>query len=817
MPLVFHGVGLTIEMLAIDGRELSETEYDYRDGLLTIHSVPERFEFSSRVCIQPEANTSLEGLYRSRTMYCTQCEAEGFRKITFYPDRPDVLSVFTVSVEAGLDLCPVLLSNGNLQSSEVLENGRHRAIWHDPHPKPSYLFALVAGDLACVRDSFTTQSGKSVALHMYVEEKDLGYCDYAIDALKRSMQWDENVYGLEYDLDLFNIVAVDDFNMGAMENKSLNIFNTSCVLAHPDICTDQSYLRVEAIVAHEYFHNYSGNRVTCRDWFQLSLKEGFTVFRDSEFSSDTHSRALKRIEDASFLRNHQFAEDAGPMSHPVRPDSFIEISNFYTLTVYEKGAEVVRMLHTLLGAETFQRGAAHYFRTFDGQAVTCDDFIDAMEAMSGRDLSQFRRWYEQAGTPTVQLSGEYQSEQKRFLLTAKQSNGLDAQHSPKPPLHIPLAVGLICGDQPQRVNGTGTTELLELTEQEQTFVFDNIESQPVVSPLRNFSAPVRLIENADEDTLRTRAQCDDDPYVRWDSLQTLLSLGIERQMTGSDEGLEMLVQVVAAQLQHDNDSAMVAHTLRLPSEEALADRASERGLVDVFQIHHARRNVARYLGRVLQEEWLRSFERHRVIDAYKPNGEQIARRAMTHLALSLLVAGDADYLSLAEQLYRDADNLSDRLAGARLIVDWGTPSQRDGLLEHFLMTWRHEALVVNQWFTLQATRPASETVEDVRALAQHAEFDRRNPNKLRALYGAFAGANPLAFHRVDGAGYALLGELVEQQQQNNPQMAARLLAPLTRWRRYQHGQDAMKAALARLASLDLSPDVFEVVERSLAN
>lgn len=814
-PLRLDGVGLELLHLAIDGAALDSADYAVTDEYVQIDSVPDRFELATEVLIKPEDNASLEGLYRSRTMYCTQCEAEGFRKITYFPDRPDVLSVFTVEIIADAQSCPILLSNGNLQTSASLDDGRHRAVWHDPFPKPSYLFALVAGDLTSVEDTFVTRSGREVALRIWVEEKDRDYCDHAMLSLKRSMRWDEEVYGLEYDLDLFNIVAVDDFNMGAMENKSLNIFNTSCVLASPDITTDVGYQRVEAIVAHEYFHNYSGNRVTCRDWFQLSLKEGFTVFRDAEFSADMNSRGVKRVEDVSFLRAHQFAEDAGPMAHPVRPDSFIEISNFYTLTVYEKGAEVVRMLRTLLGAEAFHRGTALYFDRHDGQAVTCDDFVTAMEDASGRDLQQFRRWYAQAGTPQLSVQGHYEPASERYLLTLRQHHpDTPGQHN-KLPLHIPVAVGLLVEGQPvELAAGEGTTRVLELTEHEQTFEFDGISAPPVPSVLRGFSAPVRLMSEWDDSTLLTLVSGDDDDYVRWDAAQLLLCRLIERD---DDEPSPALLQAIRAVLQSGDDHAMSAHILRMPSEDYLADRAAVKGAVDMHAIHSGRMRIKAALGRMLESEWRQCFDVLAAKQTYQPSGSQIGERALRHLALDYLCHHDASALPLAEAMYRDADNLTDRLAGARLVAHLGEAGQRDAILTDFYQRWSAETLVVNQWLSLQATRPEADCVETVKTLLDHPAFDRRNPNKLRALVGAFAGANPVAFHRADGAGYALLADIVCDIQRDNPQIAARMLTPLTRWRRYAHGQEAMRAQLERIGSLaDLSRDVFEVVERSLA-
>ena len=811
--LCLDGEQLSLQWIELDGERLTEDDYTVGDTELVITSVPDRFCLRTCVTISPEENTSLEGFYRSQSAYCTQCEAEGFRKITYYPDRPDVLAVYTVTLEADRAECPVLLSNGNKVSEEDLENGRHRVVWHDPFPKPSYLFAMVAGDLKPVSDVFTTCSGRMVDLNIWVEEKDLGYCDYAVSALKAAMRWDEQVYGLEYDLDLYNVVAVDDFNMGAMENKGLNVFNTSCVLAHPDITTDTGYQRVEAVVAHEYFHNYSGNRVTCRDWFQLSLKEGFTVFRDSEFSADMNSRGVKRVEDALFLRTHQFAEDAGPLAHPVRPDAFVDISNFYTLTVYEKGAEVVRMLHTLLGAEAFHAGTTLYFERFDGQAVTCDDFVDCLAEASGSDLTQFRRWYEQAGTPEVIFNEHYDPDTRRYQLTLRQHNPIASAQQESEPLVIPVATGLLVDGQPLALDD-GTTRVLELTEREQTFTFDDVPSKPVLSCLRGFSAPVRAKVDHTEADLLTLMAGDDDAFVAWDAGQTLLARAIEAAGAALPQGL---LQACEQVLMGAMDPAMKALTLALPSEEYLADRATQRGLVNVSQIHGQRQQVKASLGGALGTIWQRVLSDNPAPQAYAPHADDIGLRALRHLAQDyLLAANPVAHLDAAHSLYERADNLTDRLAALRWITHYEEVEKRETVLADFYSRWRHEALVVNQWLTVQATRPDVDCVESVRALMTHPAFDWRNPNKLRALIGAFAGANPIAFHREDGAGYRLMGEVIERLQASNPQIAARMLAPITRWRRYAVGQEAMRAELKRLAAIDPLPkDVFEVVTRAL--
>ena len=816
--LKLDGEQLDLQWIEVDGQRLKDSQYALSANQLLIPDLPLRCIVRTCVEICPEENTSLEGFYRSQSAYCTQCEAEGFRKITYYPDRPDVLAVYTVTLEADQKTCPVLLSNGNLIAEETIANGRHRATWHDPFPKPAHLFAMVAGDLQPVSDVFTTCSGKQVDLRIWVEEKDLNYCDYAMQSLANAMRWDEQVYGLEYDLDLYNIVAVDDFNMGAMENKSLNVFNTSCVLAHPDITTDAGFQRIEGIVAHEYFHNYSGNRVTCRDWFQLTLKEGFTVFRDSEFSADLNSRGVKRVEDVIFLRAHQFAEDAGPMAHPVRPDAFVDISNFYTLTVYEKGAEVVRMLHTLLGHEQFIAGAGLYFRRFDGQAVTCDDFVDCMAEVSGRDLTQFRRWYEQAGTPEVVASGDYDHEAMQYQLTLKQLNRPTPGQTDKPPLVIPVAMGLLVDGEPMALDN-GTTSILELTESEQTFTFGGVGSRPVASLLRGFSAPVRLTVDHSESDLLTLMSHDDDDFVAWDAAQTLLARAIEGldPTAPAPNVSAALLEAVARVLGGPMDAAMKALTLCLPSEEYLADRAAQRGLVDMTDLHQRRQAAKRVIGQALQGQWSEVAARSVAPSPYSVSAGDMGSRSLRHLAMDYLLAAAPDRLAGAEQLLERADNLTDRLAALRWIVQYAEKAQREQTLAEFYARWNSESLVVNQWFTVQATRPAVSSVESVRQLLDHDAFDWRNPNKLRALVGAFSTANPLAFHRADGAGYRLLGDVIVRIQTSNPQIAARMLAPLTRWRRYATGQEAMKAELERIAAIDPLPkDVHEVVNRSLA-
>ncbi len=825
--LVLNGVELELVSLAIDGRVLSAEEYRVDEESLTLLNPPDTFELHCVTRLAPQNNSSLEGLYKSRTMFCTQCEAEGFRKITYYLDRPDVMSVFTVRVEADADRYPVLLSNGNLLEQGA-EGGRHWTLWHDPFPKPAYLFALVAGDLSCVADRFTTASGRQVDLRIYVEPKDADKCGHAMQALKNSMRWDEDVYGREYDLDLFNIVAVDDFNMGAMENKSLNIFNTSCVLAHPETTTDQAFQRVEAVVAHEYFHNWSGNRVTCRDWFQLSLKEGFTVFRDSEFSADMGSPVVKRVEDVTVLRNAQFAEDAGPMAHPVRPESFIEISNFYTVTIYEKGAEVVRMMHTLLGAEKFRKGSDLYFERHDGQAVTCEDFIKAMEDASGKDLSQFRRWYSQAGTPSVDVSDDWDEEQGRYTLTLQQTVPATPGQAEKLPMHIPVKVGLLgdAGDLRLNIEGVAndtetadnTSRVIELTESSQHFVFTDLPERPVPSLLREFSAPVKLNYPYSRQQLAFIMSRDSDGFCRWDASQQLAISVINDVQNDGNEVDPLLLDAMQALLTDRSlDPAMVAEALRLPSENYLADTAFGLGVdVDVDAIHRGRHRVRAAIGRELADLMQARYAELSSNAPYEASSEQIAARSLRNSCLAYLAVESAEGLRLAEQQYRAATNMTDQFAALMTVVHNASDEQSAELLKAFHQQWQHEPLVVNQWFQVQALNPQSHNLTRVRALMQHPDFEIRNPNKVRSLIGAFCTGNPVNFHQSDGGGYQLLVEVIAELDALNPQIASRLMTPLTRWRRYGNRQDKMRAALEQIAALpSLSRDVYEVVSKSL--
>ena len=714
----------------------------------------------------------------------------------------------------------------------MLGEGRHRASWHDPFPKPAYLFAMVAGDLRLVQDSFRTASGREVCLRIYVEEKDLGKCDHAMGSLKRAMRWDEEVYGLEYDLDIFNIVAVDDFNMGAMENKSLNIFNSSCVLCSPQTTTDRGFQVVESIVAHEYFHNWSGNRVTCRDWFQLSLKEGFTVFRDASFSADMGSATVKRVEDVMLLRTAQFAEDAGPMAHPVRPEAVIEINNFYTLTVYEKGAEVVRMIHTLLGPAAFRRGSDLYFQRHDGQAATCEDFVRAMEDASGVDLAQYRNWYSQAGTPQLSVRDEYDEDSARYTLHVSQSCPATPGQPVKQPFVIPLAMGLLgeAGNLPLRLASgepgpeteDNTNIVLLVDKPRQSFVFQGVRERPVPSLLRGFSAPVRLDYPYSKGDLRALMSRDDDGFVRWDSAQALATRVIQEVQEQIGRSANVAVDPLLAEacrsLLGDTslDPALVAAMLALPSEDYLAELASHSGGADVDTIHNARWAVQAELARACTAEFYDCYQRLVIADDYAPSAAQVAARSLRNTCLEFLASARGLQPGLPQQQFSQARNMTDRLAGLQAIVFYGDEADREEALERFHRDWRHDALVMNQWFSLQAAMPLGDTLARVRSLLGHPDFDIRNPNKVRALVGGFTGRNPVHFHRIDGEGYRFLADMVLQIDRANPQLASRLLGPLTKWRNYRGRAQLMYAQLGRLgAHGDLSPDVFELVAKSL--
>ena len=830
--LQLHGQDLELISLALNDRQLGLGDYEVAEESLTLQPDAASFTLDSTVVIHPESNTALEGLYKSGSMFCTQCEAEGFRKITYYLDRPDVMSKFTTTVSAEKQAYPILLSNGNPIASGEEDDGRHWATWEDPFKKPAYLFALVAGDLWCVEDSFTTMSGRDVALRIYVEPENIDKCQHAMDSLKKSMKWDEDTYGREYDLDIFMIVAVNDFNMGAMENKGLNIFNSSAVLARAETATDAAHQRVEAIVAHEYFHNWSGNRVTCRDWFQLSLKEGFTVFRDSQFSADMNSPTVKRVEDVSYLRTHQFAEDAGPMAHSVRPESFIEISNFYTLTVYEKGAEVVRMIQTLLGEEGFRKGSDLYFERHDGQAVTVDDFVKAMEDANGADLTQFKRWYSQAGTPRLAVSERYDAMAKTYSLTFRQSCPPTPGQSEKLAFVIPVSLGLLDGQGKEialRLQGeqaaVGTTRVLAVDQPEQTFTFVEVPEQPLPSLLRGFSAPVKLDFPYSRDQLMFLMQHDSDGFNRWEAGQQL-SVQVLQEMIGQHqrgEALQLDQRLVAAlrSLLEDEslDQAMVAEMLSLPSEAYLTEISD---VADVDAIHAARDFARQGIATALYDLFWKRYQANREVSRQTPyvaEASHFARRALQNIALSyLMLSGKPEVVAACVDQFEQADNMTERLTALAVLVNSGFEAERDKALEAFAEHFKDNPLVMDQWFSVQAGNTQPGGLERVQHLMQHPAFTLKNPNKVRALIGAFANQNLVNFHRADGAGYRFLADQVIVLNKLNPQIASRLLAPLTRWRKYDAGrQGLMKTELERiLASGELSSDVYEVVSKSLA-
>ena len=830
-PLVLNGERLEILRVALDGVDLGPEHHTFSDGQLVIRATPATpFTVEIETRIDPEGNTALEGLYRSSGNYCTQCEAEGFRTITCFPDRPDVMSVFTTTVVADKAACPVLLANGNLIDTGDLGDGRHWATWHDPFPKPCYLFALVAGDLVRIADTFTTRSGREIALHIYVEARNQAKCDHAMASLKKAMRWDEERFGREYDLDTYMIVAVDDFNMGAMENKGLNVFNSKYVLALPETATDTDYEGIEAVIAHEYFHNWTGNRITCRDWFQLSLKEGLTVFRDQEFTADVVSRPVKRIQDANIIRSFQFREDSGPMAHPVRPPSFVEINNFYTLTVYNKGAEVIRMLHTLLGPEAFRRGMDLYFERHDGQAVTCDDFIAAMETAWGRDLSQFKRWYSQAGTPELTVGIDHDATSACLTLQVAQHCPPTREAAEKEPFFLPIGLGLL-DDQGNPIPfegaaGRACTRQLILCEREQIFTIAGIPAKPVVSLLRDFSAPVRVHLDQDDNQLALLMAHDPDPFNRWDAGQQLGLRYLLAQIGGHRHGQvitlpdPLLGGMRQLLLDRASEPAFLTLALTLPSENWISQQMAT---IDPMAVFAVRQQFRALLGQALRDLWLERYQELRVAGAYRYNPSDAGKRSLRNLCLAYLMAPDLDgqldpaLLAMGRQQYEQSDNMTDAMAALACVVNADADVGAE-LLGHFHDRWRHDPLVVDKWLILQASCILPGALSRVRALTGHPSFTYRNPNKVRSLIATFCSTNHNQFHAADGAGYIFLGDQVCLLDELNPQIAARMLTPLTQWRRYDEArQRLMRAQLERIGSHpSLSDDVKEVVDRSLA-
>jgi aminopeptidase N len=790
-PLELDGDELEFVSAAIDGALLRANQYTVAPERLTIADAPERFTLETVCRIVPQKNSRLEGLYATRSGFATQCEAEGFRRITWFIDRPDVMALYRTTVRADKTRYPVLLSNGNLVACGDEPGGRHYATFDDPFPKPSYLFALVAARLEVLEDEFTSRSGAQKKLAVYVEPGKLDQAAWAMDCLKRAMRWDERRFGLELDLEQYKIVAVGDFNSGAMENKGLNIFNAKYVLARPDVATDQDFVNIDRVVAHEYFHNWTGNRVTCRDWFQLSLKEGLTVFRDQEYSADTYSRAVMRIREVRMLRAGQFAEDAGPMAHPVRPQSYMEIRNFYTMTVYEKGAEVVRMQHALLGEQKFQAGMRLYFERHDGQAVTCDDFVRAMQDASGVDLAQFKRWYDVAGTPLLDCNGHYDAKARTFALTVRQS--MD------PPFHIPFAVKV--GHH---------ARVLSVTRQEECFVFDGLDAAPVPSLLRGFSAPVNVRYPYSESDLVHLLAHDDDPFNRWEAGQRLATeIILKRQGRPSTAFIEAVRQLL-----RDRDPAFIAEALTLPSEAYLAEQLE---VVDPDVLHAARNTLRRGLAEALKTELLAAYRANTLPGPYAPDAASAGKRALRNAALGLLAELETkDVLTLCYEQYAHSDNMTESFAALACLANSGA-AQREAALESFYERWRNEALVVDKWFAVQSASRRPDTLERVRSLLTHPAFDLKVPNKVYALLFAFS-ANQVRFHAADGAGYAFLADQVLELDRFNPEVAARLARGFDRWRKFDGGRQAYaRAQLERIRDAQgLSRAVAEIVTKALA-
>ena len=827
-PLVLNGDGLSLTSLKLDGISLNAENYVATPESLTIAQPPnEPFKLEVETAVDPSANTQLSGLYRSNDTYCTQCEAEGFRRITYFPDRPDVMAVYTTRIEADKAEAPVLLANGNLVEHGEVSDGRHFAVWHDPHPKPSYLFALVGGDLACVEDHYVTMSGRNVTLRIYVEHGKQDRCTYAMESLKRAMRWDEQAFGREYDLDIFMIVAVSDFNMGAMENKGLNVFNDKYVLASADTATDADFAHIEAVIAHEYFHNWTGNRITCRDWFQLCLKEGLTVFRDQEFSSDMRSRPVKRISDARGLRATQFIEDAGPLAHSVRPETYKEINNFYTTTIYEKGAEIVRMVQTLLGPEKFRAGMDLYFARHDGEAATVEQFIQCFADVSGRDLTQFMRWYSQAGTPEVTVKGKFDAPRKTYRLECKQTVPPTPGQPTKEPMVIPLSLGLVDKngrDLPLCLSSGEPVRqgVVVLNESMAIFEFANLDEHPVISINRGFSAPIKLITDLSVDDLAFLAAHDSDPFNRWQALQTismrLLIDNVDALRSGRPARKYDQLMLALATILEDAalEPAFVALALAPPGE---GDIAREIGSdIDPDAIFHARAALRAAIGEQLGAALTTLCDRMTFSGGYSPDARSAGRRALRNTAIDLLAAtGKPAAIARVFRQYETADNMTDRMAALVTLSLHDVP-EREHALGDFYGRYASDALVVDKWFSLQASIPQPGTLENVRRLTTHPAFSFGNPNRVRALIGAFAQGNTTQFNRADGLGYDFVADTVLTLDPKNPQISARLATAFRSWRILEGGRRAKaESALTRIKGVSsLSRDLADIVERALA-
>ena len=830
-PLVLDGDGLALAGLKLGGQQLAPTAYEATPDRLTLHGAPDApFTLEIETTIDPTGNTQLSGLYRSGSAYCTQCEAEGFRRITYFLDRPDVLSVYTTRIEADRSEAPVLLGNGNPVEAGDLPGGRHYAVWHDPHPKPAYLFALVGGDLGVITQKYTTRSGRDVALAIYVEHGKEERAHYAMDALVRSMRWDEETFGREYDLDVFNIVAVSDFNMGAMENKGLNIFNDKYVLASPQTATDNDYAGIEGVIAHEYFHNWTGNRITCRDWFQLCLKEGLTVFRDQEFSADQRSRAVKRISDVRNLRLAQFPEDSGPLAHPVRPQAYMEINNFYTATVYEKGAEVVRMLKTLIGDVDFRRGMDLYFERFDGVAATVENFLSCFAEASGRDLTQFVLWYSQAGTPLVTAESAYDAQGETLRVKLSQETPPTPGQDQKQPMLIPLSLALFGANGEKFALETADATpaecargLFELATPSRQILFRSIASAPALSLLRGFSAPVRLAPKPDSEAMTRLLAHDDDPFNRWQAAQSLglraIFARVDHMRGAAPEPDDSAYITALRRLveQGLGDPAFTAQALALPSETDLAREVGKD--VDPDVLFSARTSLRRALGAALVdllESAYAQFDDGGA--AYSPDAASAGRRALRNTALDLIAAGaPRQGETLATRQFEAATNMTDRLAALAVLALLGGEA-RETAFARFYDHFKDDALVIDKWFALQSTIPEEATTQRVHRLMKHADFSLHNPNRVRSVVGAFASGNLTRFHALDGSGYRLLVDTVLELDPKNPQLAARLLTAMRSWRTLEPRRRTLaEAALKRIAAKsELSRDVSDIVTRTLA-
>lgn len=816
--LRLDGEELELKSVSINGEQWSE--YELVEGGLALHQLPKKFELTLVTEVNPKDNTLLEGLYLSDGAFCTQCEAEGFRRITYFLDRPDVLAKYTTTVIADKADFPFLLSNGNRVDQGELEGGRHWTKWQDPHPKPSYLFALVAGDFDVLQDKYKTQSGKTVDLEIYVDKGNLNRANHAMTSLINAMKWDEERFNLEYDLDIYMIVAVDFFNMGAMENKGLNVFNSKFVLANDETATDKDYLAIEAVIGHEYFHNWTGNRVTCRDWFQLSLKEGLTVFRDQEFSSDLGSRAVNRINNVRIIRGPQFAEDASPMSHPIRPEKVIEMNNFYTLTVYEKGSEVIRMIHTLLGEEGFQKGMKLYFERHDGTAATCEDFVAAMEDASGVDLNHFRLWYSQSGTPTLSVTDQYDAAEETYTLTVEQSTQPTLDQSDKQALHIPLAIELYDAKGEKValiVEGQSTPNVLNLTEAKQTFVFEKVAGKPVPSLLQEFSAPVKLsydYQDADLQLLMVHA---DNDFARWDAGQTLLAEHIKHniEQVKAERDAQLPESVIDAfrgvLLNADLEPAFVAEMMTLPSHNEVTGWYD---VVDIDAIDVVLTSIKHILAVELSDE-LSAVYHSLSQNEYTIEHHDIGQRALRNICLAYLARTDQGE-ALVERQYLEANNMTDTIA-AMQAANNAQLECRERLMQSYSEKWTHDGLVMDKWFALQGANPSADALAVVKQTMEHEAFSLKNPNRTRSLVGSFMTMNPVQFHAKSGEGYKFAGEILAELNNRNPQVASRLIDPLLKFRKYDaQRQDLIKEQLVYLKNMDnLAKDLYEKVTKAL--